>query len=143
MTNAATNGTSSNFPDAAEIFKQALGGFRANNPLPWLELLEEDAVLELPFNPPGLPRRISGKAAIIAYFQSAPASIDFNSFSDIRIHPMRDPDSVVAELTASGNVQTTDKVYENHYVIVLQTHEGRIRLQRDYFNPLASISSEA
>ncbi|WP_020617384.1 nuclear transport factor 2 family protein [Paenibacillus daejeonensis] len=141
MTNATTHATRE-VPGAAEVFERALAGFRANDPLPWIALLGEDAVLELPFNPPGKPQRLSGKDNILSYFQSSPATIDFNSFTNVRIHPMIDSDWIVAELTASGTVQTTGEAYDNRYVVVLHTREGLIRLQRDYFNPLMALNSD-
>lgn len=126
---------------AAQVFEQALSGFRASNPQPWIELLAEDAVLELPFAPPGRPGRLRGKDNIIKYFQSSPANIDFKSFTDVQIHRTADPDCVVVELTGSGTVKTTNDPYEMRYVIVLQTKEGLIHLQRDYFNPLTAIDT--
>ncbi|WP_185970924.1 nuclear transport factor 2 family protein [Alkalicoccobacillus porphyridii] len=130
-----------NYPSAIEVFEQALAGFRANDPLPWITLLDDDALLELPFNPPGQPKRLSGKKAILSYFESLPASIDFESFSEVFIHSLDDRDWVVAELTAKGTIQASGKTYDNRYVIVMNTSEGQIRLQRDYFNPLTAIDS--
>ncbi|MFS0725222.1 nuclear transport factor 2 family protein [Paenibacillus sp. 1P07SE] len=141
MNNDKSNDQVQELSGAVQVFEQALAGFRANDPLPWIALLDEDAVLELPFNPPGKPKRLASKAEILAYYQTTPGRIDFNSFTDVLIHPMLDPDWVVAELTASGTVQTTGETYNNSYVVVLQTRGGRICLQRDYFNPLTAIGA--
>lgn len=129
------------FTGAIEVFNKALAGFQVNNPLPWFNLLSEDAILELPFNPPGLSQRLIGKASILAYFQTTPASIDFNNFTDIQIYSLNDPNTIIIELSASGTLKTTGETYGNRYVIVLKTENGFIKLQRDYFNPNSALSS--
>ncbi|NMP23747.1 nuclear transport factor 2 family protein [Sulfobacillus harzensis] len=128
---------------AAELFERVLEGFRVGDPQPWIDLLADDAVLEIPFAPPGRPQRIDGKRHIIQYLHTYADRITITQFTDVQIHRLIDPNSVVAEMTAHGMVRATGETYDMRYVVVVRTTEGRIRLYRDYWNPLTALGTEA
>lgn len=103
---------------AAEVFEQALEGFRTGNLQILIDLLDEDAVWEFPYAPPSRPRRIEGKDNIEKYFRAFLGGGMAVSFTDIEVHHMIDPDGVVVELTGRRTVRATGDYFEGRYVEV-------------------------
>jgi ketosteroid isomerase-like protein len=48
---------------------------------------------------------------------------------------------VVVEMTIKGRAVETDKPYNQQYVIVAETRDGKLTHYREYWNPL--VSAEA
>lgn len=101
-----------------------------------IELLADDAVLEMPLVPPGLPDRIEGKAAIGAFLDGSQvfSKLDFH---DVDVHATSDPELAVVEFRSTGTFDATGLDYANRYALVIRARAGRIVLYREYFNPLA------
>lgn len=101
-----------------------------------VELLADDAVLEIPLAPPGLADRFEGKPAIAAFLNASQvfAKLDFH---DVVARETTDPEVVVVEFRSTGTFKATDLDYANRYVLVLRARSGQIVLYREYFNPLA------
>jgi len=102
------------------------------------DLYSEDGVHELPFAPPGAPRRIEGRERIRAYFASALSGVplDFREFRPVAIHDAADPEVIVAEYDAHGEVTTTGRPFTVRYLWVLRISDGEIASWRDYWDPL-------
>jgi acetyl esterase len=101
-----------------------------------LELLAEDAVLEMPLAPPGLPSRIEGRDAI-AGFLGGHQVFSRLAFHDVDIHTTDDPELAVIEFRSEGEFAATGKAYQNRYALVMRVRAGRIVQYREYFNPMA------
>lgn len=101
-----------------------------------VELLADDAVLEIPLAPPGLADRFEGKAAIAAFLGASQvfAKLDFH---DIEVRETTDPEVAVVEFRSTGTFKATDLDYANRYVLIIRARSGQIVLYREYFNPLA------
>jgi ketosteroid isomerase-like protein len=101
-----------------------------------VELLADDAVLEMPLAPPGLPDRFEGKAAIGAFLAGSQvfSKLDFH---DVEVHTTSDPELAIVEFRSTGTFDATGRDYANRYALFIRARAGRIVLYREYFNPLA------
>lgn len=107
----------------------------------WNELWAEDAVVEFPYAPAGLPAKLDGKSAIVAYYQDAPQNMRFLSAKPPTIYASTDPDVVISELEAEFHIVSTDKPYKQIYISVLRMKNGKIASYREYWNPLRVLES--
>jgi ketosteroid isomerase-like protein len=107
----------------------------------WIELWADDGVCEFPFAGPERPRLLQGKKQILAYMTDYPSRISIDGVDELRVHPALDPNVVVVEMTIRGRAVETDKPYNQQYVIVAETRDGKLAHYREYWNPL--VSAEA
>jgi ketosteroid isomerase-like protein len=107
----------------------------------WIELWADDGVCEFPFASPGRPKLLQGKEQILAYMTAYPSRISIDGVHELRVHPALDPNVVIVEMTIKGRAVETDKPYNQHYVIVAETRDGKLTHYREYWNPL--VSAEA
>lgn len=108
----------------------------------WLALFADDAVVEFPYAASlGRSGRLDGKAAIDAYFRGTPGSFRDLTFRDLRRFPGTDPDLAVAEVHGSAVIGPTNRRYEQDYVMLLRTRNGKIVWYREYWNPLPAIEA--
>lgn len=108
----------------------------------WLELFAADAVVEFPYAASvGTPARLEGKTAIDAYFRGAPGTFRDLAFRDVRRFESADPDLAIAEVHGSAIIGPTGRAYEQDYVMVMRTKNGKIVSYREYWNPLPAIEA--
>ncbi|WP_216204666.1 nuclear transport factor 2 family protein [Amycolatopsis aidingensis] len=100
------------------------------------DLYAEDGVHELPYAPPGVPRRIEGRERVREYFGSlSRVPLHFHEFRPVAVHDTADPEVIVAEYDADGVVTTSGHEFTVRYLWVLRATGGRILCWRDYWNP--------
>ena len=125
------------FPRAREVLETALSLFLKKDLNGFAGLFAVDGIHELPFAPPGVPVTIQGRDQIRAYLTAITATpIEFREFADLTIHDTTDPDVVLAEYRAVGEIVSTGAPFSNRYIQVLHTRGGEIALWRDYWSPL-------
>src|SRR5262245_33670298 len=107
----------------------------------WIELWAEDGTCEFPYAPEGRPRLLRGKKAILAYMTGYPEWIAIDSIAEMRVHPMQDPELAVVEMAIRGRALTTARPYNQRYVILVETRNGKIRRYREYWNPLITLEA--
>jgi len=107
----------------------------------WIDLWADDAVLEFPFSPPGRQRAYTGKAEILAYMETAAGRIDIEETTSMNLIPAHDPNVAVVELSVRGRAITTGRPFDQSYVIVFETKNGKIWRFREYWNPLVLIEA--
>jgi ketosteroid isomerase-like protein len=100
------------------------------------DVLAEDAVLEMPLAPAGLPSRYEGRDAIAELLRGHQVFSKL-AFHDVDIHAMDDPELAVVEFRSEGEFAATGTSYENRYILVMRVRAGQIVLYREYFNPMA------
>jgi ketosteroid isomerase-like protein len=103
----------------------------------FIELFADDAVMELPFAPPGMPPLLEGQAAIREYSkraESMPLRVD--DIVTTALYETTDPALVVVEIVTKGTVTTTGQTFEAPGIQVFRIRDGQIHLMRDYFNPI-------
>lgn len=107
----------------------------------WVRLFARDAVLEFPFAPVGVPRRITGRDALAAHMSGFPETFDIE-FVDLVFHDTVDPSLVIAEFRSTGTARPTGKPYEQTCVSVVRTDDDAlITHYLDYWNPLVAIEA--
>ncbi len=122
-----------------EVFDRAKQLALAKDLTGFADLFADDGVHELPFAPPGVPRRIQGRDALREYFGAISSTpLTHDEFRDLTVYETTDPGVIVAEYDAHGRVTDSGREYLVRYIQVIRVREGRITLWRDYWNPLAS-----
>jgi uncharacterized protein len=107
----------------------------------WAALFAPDAVLEFPFAPAGVPRRVTGRDALVAHMSNFPETFDVE-FVDLVFHQTVDPSLVIAEFRATGTARPTGKPYEQTCISVVRTDDDAlITHYLDYWNPLVAIEA--
>lgn len=107
----------------------------------WIELWTEDGVQEMPFSPAGFPTKLEGRKAIYKHYSNLPAAYGQIAFQKLVIHPMLNPNWVLAEYRGEIEVLATSRPYNNHYCGLFHLHSGQIALFCEYYNPI--VLSEA
>ena len=103
----------------------------------FLALFAEDAVQDMPYAPPGFPKRVEGVAGIAELFAGFPDATESASFSILSIAPAGDPNRLVAEIDGVIAFKGAAEPYRQRYVAVFEFADGKIALFREYFDPLA------
>lgn len=108
----------------------------------WLELFADDAVVEFPYAPQlGLPERLEGREAIRQYFAETPKHFRGLVFTKVQRYLTTDPEVALAEAHGSATIAVTGNPYEQDYVMMVKTREGKISLYREYWNPLPGLKA--
>lgn len=106
----------------------------------WLELFTDDAVVEFPYAAGlELPQRLEGREAIRRYFADTPKHFQGLVFTNVRRYRTTDPDVALAEAHGSATIAVTGSGYEQDYIMLVKTRDGRISLYREYWNPIPGL----
>jgi ketosteroid isomerase-like protein len=100
------------------------------------DLFAAGGVIELPFAPPGMPKRLEGREAIRSF--SAGAGTSLMQIEDMwatQVYETTDPEVLIVELETKAVVTTTGVPFQGTSVQVFRIRDGEILLFRDYWNP--------
>ncbi|MGA5123255.1 nuclear transport factor 2 family protein [Streptomyces pseudogriseolus] len=125
---------------ACQAFLDHLDHLAAGRVDEWAELFTEDGVLEFPYAPPGYPTRLQGRGELRAHMAAFPKAFRVE-MKDVRIHETVDPTLVIAELRCEGVALETGRPYDQTYISVVETRDGRISRYVDYWNPLVAMEA--
>ena len=98
----------------------------------------DDAVQEMPYTRQGVgfPDRVVGKPALIKQYAGWPENAGNANFTDeMRFYPSPDPRTVIVEYRGVSEIVTTGRTYDQKYIGVFHTDNGKITLFREYFDP--------
>jgi hypothetical protein len=100
-------------------------------------------VIEMPFAPPPLPKRMVGRDAIRAmlaprYLQRRAMGLKLGDYQNLVVHETHDPAVIVAEFDVESQVSAT-KSQHLAFAQVYRVVDGLIELQRDYFDSYAMV----
>ncbi|WP_433933554.1 nuclear transport factor 2 family protein [Sorangium cellulosum] len=102
----------------------------------WLDLFADDATVEFPYAPAvGAPAVLEGKAAIRGHFEGILERFRDLSFRDVRRYATTDPDVALAEVHGSAIILPAGRRYEQDYVMLVTTRNGKVARYREYWNP--------
>ncbi|GAA2445589.1 nuclear transport factor 2 family protein [Streptomyces glaucus] len=125
---------------ARQVFRDHLDLLTAGRVEEWVELFTEDGVLEFPYAPKGYTTRLVGRQELLAYISNFPKAFRLR-MTDVRIHETVDPSLVIAELKSEGVALETGRPYDQTYISVVETVDGRISRYVDYWNPLIAMEA--
>ncbi len=96
----------------------------------------DDAVQDMPFSPPGHPKRVVGKQAILDMYAGWPANSGKADFtSELVFYPMQDPEIIFVEYKGSVDVVPTGRHYQQQYGGLFHVVDGKITLFREFYDP--------
>jgi uncharacterized protein len=107
----------------------------------WIDLWADDGVLEFPFAPLGRRRRYVGKPDILAYMKPLAGRMKLEELEYLHVHAMLDPAMSCLEMGIKGRIVETDAPYDQKYIAVVETRDGKVSLYREYWNPIVSMDA--
>ncbi|WP_434599694.1 nuclear transport factor 2 family protein [Streptomyces sp. A5-4] len=122
---------------SADLYRHGLQLLLDKDIAAWVELWDENGILEFPFAPEGWPQRLEGKAAVAEYMRGYPDHIDLHDFPHVEIHQTVTPETIVVEMRGVGRLVETGGPFDMPYIAVVAVKNGLITGYRDYWNPLA------
>ena len=101
-----------------------------------------DAIHEFPFTAPGLPSRLEGRSAIVAWTTEAWQADSFRylRYRTLASHTTSDPNTIVVEQEALGTSDITGE-FALPNILVLTSRDGQIVHVRDYVNIYAAAAA--
>jgi ketosteroid isomerase-like protein len=129
-------------PNIATVMRDALGDRVDPAAKSVVDMMAEDFVMEFPFARPGMQTRIEGRTAVLTYLMTVGQGISVDSVSNVVVHDTSDPDVVIVEFDGHGRSLRTDEPYEQRYISVIRTRDGRIVHYKDYWNPIQGLKAQ-
>ncbi|KYG60633.1 isomerase [Bdellovibrio bacteriovorus] len=120
---------------AQETFEKHLEYLSTGNISAWMALWNEGGVLEFPFGLKEYPAQVSGNEAIHEYIRHFPNYLKIE-FTKPTYHLTEDPNLVIAEFKGFGKMVTNGRPYNQTYISVVKTTNGKIDTYKDFWNPL-------
>lgn len=122
--------------DPVSVVRRYLEGLRAMNPEAMLAEVDDNLVLELPYMPAPMPKRVETKQGLIEFFgplaQGLWAELEFSEF-DIKAY--EDGEGVIAEYSSWGKF-TNGKPYNQVYANICRVQNGKIVYTKEFFDPI-------
>lgn len=128
------------FEGLTEILRVGLGARLDPNAENFLDMFSDDCVFEAPYAPSGFIRRIDGRDALERYLMAIPDLIRIDDFLDLQVSELVDPNKVVLEFRGKGE-GCTGNPYDQKWISVIETLDGKIIYYADYWDPLTTLSA--
>lgn len=122
-----------------EIWERAHELVKAYDLGRFADMFAAEGVMELPFAPDGVPRRIEGREAIRRFLVPAAEAAKRSGrrilgYTGVVVHESVDPDVIVVEFDLNGT-REPGAPYRYSYIQVMRVRDGEIALLRDYIDP--------
>lgn len=125
------------------MLKTALADLLAPDAVSFVEMFDEDGVMEFPFAPAGGVRRLDGRIALIDYLSELGSLVKIADVSVPTVHHTTEPGTIILEFESQGASVATGRAYRQTYVSIIEVSGGRIVRYRDYWNPLVILGMTA
>lgn len=125
---------------AQQTFKDHLNHLSSGQIDDWIKLWAEDGILEFPFKLPIYPDKLEGRQKIREYMRHFPDTLTV-AFSEPSFHRTEDPTLVIAEFTAKGKMIASGRPYNQTYISVVYTKNGKITRYKDFWDPLVALNA--
>ncbi|UCM88154.1 nuclear transport factor 2 family protein [Streptomyces marincola] len=103
----------------------------------WIDLWAERCVARTPYAPGGLPRLLTGRADVHAFYRDQVAAYRRVTFGEVTMLPMDDPGRVAARWFPKGELLSGDDYANEHFAVFEFDAAGRITALTEYFDPAA------
>jgi ketosteroid isomerase-like protein len=118
------------------VVRAFLGALEHKDMAAFAAVWAEDGVQEMPYSPPGFPKRVEGKRNLIEHYAAWPEISGEAVFTeDLTIRRMEDPEWVFAEYTGRVEILPTGRTYRQTYGGLFHVVDGRIKLFREFYDP--------
>jgi|SRR2546422_2890799 len=108
----------------------------------WQTLIADDLLWELVYAPSiGHPARLSGRKEVVGFVTWFLGAVENFRFFDLRVYPLADPETAVAEVKAEARIKPTGRTYRQEYVFFLRAKGGKIAHLREYFDPVRAAKA--
>jgi uncharacterized protein len=124
---------------AEPMLFDALDALKRGDVRPWVDMFDDDGVMEFPYAPPGFPSRLDGKAAIAEYMRTYPDHLSIERVIPRAVYHC--DDVMVVEFACESRVVTNGARFEMNYIGVVKTEDGKVKHYRDYWNPLVALQA--
>lgn len=121
---------------ATQVCLHAVERLRDNDFDGWVDLCDEQVLVEFPFAPEGMPGRVTGKDAVSGYVHRYLGDLQFEDVPELTIYETDTPGTIVMEMCATGRIKTTGAPYDMRYIAVATVHDGHFVRYREYWDPL-------
>lgn len=125
---------------ARQVFERFMEHALAYSPDQMVALYAPDAVLEMPFAPPGMPDREVGVEAMHGRLARGAQTRRHTGIDELVVHETPDPDKIIAEWRLHGEVIETGETFSRRFLMIIQTKDDRIVSARDYWDSMAVAS---
>ncbi|MEU5386698.1 nuclear transport factor 2 family protein [Kitasatospora cineracea] len=106
------------------------------------DLYGDTVVIEMPFAPPGVPRRTeTTREQLRARFAAGAGVREYTGVGSAAVHETRDPGVVVVECDLHGRLVATGERFVLSYINVMTVRDGRIVHSKDYSDPIAAAKA--
>lgn len=105
----------------------------------FLQLFTNDIVFEFPYAPLGMTSRLEGRIALAEHLVHLGPLLEFGQFTLHSAHT--DRNTTFLEFSCQGKGKLTGHPYDQAYISVVTTCNGRISRYRDYWNPLVLLAA--
>ncbi|QLQ35844.1 nuclear transport factor 2 family protein [Micromonospora robiginosa] len=125
-----------------EAVERVLRAGREQDVEAFVAVMAPQGYIEWPFRPAGVPGRVQGHAEIRRHLtEAAHALITIDEHRDVVLHETTDPEVVIVEYEAHGNVVATGAPFEQTVIAVFRVRDGLVVSYRDYIDPLRLIAA--
>jgi uncharacterized protein len=126
---------------ASDLLEQHFQTLVADNQR-WQTLIADDLVWELPYGPSiGDPARLAGREEVMRHVTWFLGAVNNARFYDLQVHAFADPAAAVAEIKAEAVIKSTQRTYNQQYVVFLRAVAGKIGFLREYFDPTRAATA--
>lgn len=122
-----------------DMLREALGDRVNQKGGSFMDLVADDIVMTFPFALPGGQTELRGSTEIAHHLEALSSLITLDRMSKPLVHQTTDPEVAIVEVEGYGIGIPTGEPYEQRYVCVIQTRNGRIIHYKDYWNPVVFL----
>ncbi|WP_370676186.1 nuclear transport factor 2 family protein [Pleomorphomonas sp. PLEO] len=126
-------------PTFSAMLRSAIGDLLEPSAGSFLEMFAEDGVMEFPYAPPGSVKVLHGRSALADHLKRFPEILSIDGFSVPQVWRTDTPGTVILEMECKGRGIRTGEPYDQTYISVVTTKDGRIQRYKDYWNPLVVL----
>jgi ketosteroid isomerase-like protein len=104
----------------------------------FFDIVADDVVYEVLYDFPGWPRRVQGRAALLAQFRGYGDAIELQSADSLITHQADNGRVVIIEYEVHGTILATGVTYHNRFCSIITLENRKIAHWRDYMDSLAA-----
>jgi uncharacterized protein len=119
-----------------EVIKQFYQTLEAKDVDAFVALFGEDGVQDMPYSPPGHPRRVETRTEIARLYAGFPNATNAVRFPNLRIYQSDDPNRMFVEVDGYVEFKGAAQPYRQSYMNIFEFRDGQIQLFREYYNPI-------